>query len=45
MDVMQDDDDGEDQNLFKIKWPFLHYIFQFYIFIHTPFHNQAKSFL
>ena len=35
-DVMQDDGGGvEDQKLLKIKWPFVHFILQIYMFIHT----------
>ena len=34
-DVMQDDGGVEDQKLLKIKWPFVHFILQIYMFIHT----------
>ena len=40
-DVMQDDGGVEDQKLLKIKWPFVHFILQIYMFIHTA--RQKKS--
>ena len=40
-DVMQDDGGVEDQKLLKIKWPFVHFILQIYMFIHTT--RQKKN--